>query len=213
MPLADIGPHDDTSYEGEQSDSAFSMDYYRSKAREFQDVLNQVDAAATAARIAIDSQVDDDLTRDLVGMLQEFDAKKLTFRLTAEGINAGAALINSMGGRFPTLSIPQGLGIAPFVIPAAAVAAIATAATLITWGVSWIDGVKQRMLYAQLTEKGTPEQQGELARALALAESAQRSSQESPLSSIAGIVKWGAIALGAWLAYQAFTTTSRPRRA
>ena len=134
--------HDDESYEGEQSGSLFSLDYYRSKAQQFQGVLNQVDQAAQAAQLAIDSGVDPDLTRDLVGMLQEFDQKKMTFRIAAEGINAGAAVINAAGGRFPQLSIPQGLGLAPL-IPAAAIAAIALAATLIAWGVKWIDGVQQ----------------------------------------------------------------------
>ncbi len=203
--LAEAGvDHGDASYEGEQSTSVLSLDYYRNKAREFQDVLNQVDTAARAAREAIAAGVDDDLTRDLVGMLGEFDAKKAIFRMAAEGINAAAAVINAAGGRFPQLSVPSGLGALPFVVPAPGIAAIAVAATLITWGVSWIDGVKQRLLYAQLTGKGTPEQQAALARSLALAEAAQRSRSESPLASVAGIVKWVAIAGVAWIAWSAW---------
>ncbi len=196
--------HSDASYEGEQGTSVFSLDYYRNKARQFQDMLNQVDGAATAARVALAAGADPDLERDLVDMLREFDAKKSTMRMTAEAINAAAAVINSAGGRFPQLSIPTGLGALPLVLPAAGIAAIAVAATLITWGVTWIDGVKQRLLYAQLTAKGTPEQQAELARALAMAEAASRASDESPLASIAGIAKWGAIAVLGWMAWRAW---------
>lgn len=206
--MADVDYSDAAySYEGEQSDSVFSLDYYRNKAREFQAVLNNVDAAARAARIAIEADIDPELTQGLVEDLQEFDSKKLTFRLTAEGINAAAALINSAGGRFPALSIPAGLGALP-VIPAAGIAAIGVAATLIAWGVKWIDGVNQRLSNAQYLAKGTPQQQAELARALAISDASQRASSESPLASIAGAVKWGAIGLVAFLAYQAWQRSS-----
>lgn len=207
--LADAGTGNVTYEDTTDSGSMLSLDYYRNKAREFQVILNQVDETARAAGIAIASGVDDDLTADLSGLLAEFDAKKALFRLTAEGINAAAAVINSAGGRFPSLSIPAGLGFAPFVIPAAGIAAIATAATLITWGVQWIQGVNERMLYAQLTGKGTPQQQAELARALALGKQAEQAAQASPLTSIATVVKWGAIGVGLWLAYRAWQGRSR----
>ena len=49
--LGDAGTdNSDASYTGDVSDSSFSLDYYRQKAREFQGVLNQVDANAQAAR-------------------------------------------------------------------------------------------------------------------------------------------------------------------
>lgn len=209
MMLGDAGTdNSDASYGGEVSTSAFSLDYYRQKAREFQSILDEVDGTARAARQAIASDISPELSADLGALLSEFDAKKLAFRMAAEGINAGAAVINSAGGRFPSLSIPAGLGVAPFVIPVAAIAAIGAAAALITWGVQWIEGVKQRMLYEQLTSKGTPEQQADLARALALADSSARASSESPLASVAGIVKWGALGLGAFLLWQAYTGKS-----
>lgn len=208
--LGDAGTdNSDASYTGDVSESSFSLDYYRQKAREFQGVLNQVDATAQAARQAIAADISPELSADLGAMLSEFDSKKLSFRLAAEGINAGAAVINSMGGRFPSLSIPAGLGFAPFVIPAAAIAAIGAAAALIAWGVQWIGGVNQRLLYEQLTSKGTPTQQAELARALALSEASANASSESPLASVAGVVKWGAVALVAWLAFQAYEKRGR----
>lgn len=204
--LGDAGT-DNAMYDGVSGDSpsVFSLDYYRQKATEFQSILNQVDQTAQAAQMAIDSGIDNDLSNDLVNALSEFDAKKAMFRMTAEAINAAASVINSAGGRFPSLSIPAGLGFAPFVIPAAGIAAIATAATLITWGLSWINGVTERMRLAQLLEVGTPEQKAELARSIALADNAARTADSTPLASIASVVKWGAIGLGLWLAYQAWS--------
>lgn len=204
--LGDAGT-DNAAYDGVTGDSpsVFSLDYYRQKATEFQTILNQVDATAQAAQNVIDAGIDNDLSNDLVTALSEFDAKKAVFRMTAEAINAAAAFINSAGGRFPSLSIPTGLGFAPIVLPAAGIAAIATAATLIVWGVSWINGVKERMRLAQLMSVGTPEQQAELARSIAVADNAQRTADASPLSSVASVVKWGAIGLGLWLAYRAWS--------
>lgn len=202
--------HDDTSYEGEQSGSVFSLDYYRGKAVQFQNVLDQVDQAARAAQLAIESDVDPELTQDLLTMLDEFDAKKAMFRFAAEGINAGAAVINAAGGRFPSLSIPRGLGLAPL-IPAAAIAAVGLAATLITWGVRWIDGVNHRLLVAQALAKGTPDQQAKLAEAVIMSEQSARASSSSPLASIAGAVKWGAIGLVAFLAWRAWQTSQASR--
>lgn len=208
--LGDAGTdNSDASYTGDVSDSMLSIDYYRQKAREFQGILNQVDATANAARGAIDADISPELSADLGALLSEFDAKKLAFRMAAEGINAGAAVINSAGGRFPTLSIPQGLGFAPFVIPVAAVAAIGAAAALIAWGVTWIHGVNRRLIYEQLTSKGTPAQQAELARLIGQSEAAAVTSSESPLASVAGVVKWGAIGLIAWMAWQAFEKRGR----
>lgn len=202
MQLGDAGTPN-AMYDGETGDSVFSMDYYRNKAREFQSVLNQVDAAARAAQMAIDTG-SSDLAADLTAMLQEFDSKKLLFRGTAEAINAGAAIINNMGGRFPQLSIPQGLGLVPLVIPAATVAAIGVAAALITWGVQWVGGVVERLRREQLLGVGTDAQKADLARSLAMADAALAASSESPLASISGVVKWGAIAFLGYMAWQAF---------
>lgn len=197
--------HSDEAYTGEVSDSVFSLDYYRNKAREFQGILNEVDASARAAQLAIQANIDPDLTADLSQMLTEYDQKKVMFRTAAEGINAGAALINSAGGRFPQLSIPTGLGLAPLVIPAATIAALAVAASLVTWGAVWISGVNERLRIAQLTGAVTdPVKRDALATALGMAEAANIASNESPLSAISGVVKWGAIALAAFLAYRAF---------
>jgi len=197
---------DDESYAGETGESQFSMQYWRNKAGEFQLILNQVDAAARAAQSAIDADVDPTLTDDLLAMLSEFDGKKMLFRATAEGINAGAAVINAAGGRFPQLSVPSGLGIVPaLAIPAATIAAFGVAASLLVWGAQWVSGVVDRMRFAQLSGMVTdPAKREALALSQANAEMALKATSESPLTSIAGVVKWGAIAFAAFLAWKAF---------
>lgn len=204
--IGDAGvSNSDALYSGEIGESPFSVQYFRDKAREFQGVLNEVDAAARAARAAMDAGTSPDLTADLGAMLEEFDTRRALFRGTAEAINAGAAVINGLGGRFPQLSIPQGLGLAQIVLPVATIAALATAGALITWGAQWVAGVVQRMETEQLLGYGTPEQRADLARQLALARNAQIAASESPLQSVAGLVKWGAVAFLGWLAWRAYS--------
>jgi hypothetical protein len=212
MSFGDVGPGSgtDVSYTGDTGQSVLSVQYYRDKALQFQDILNQVDATARAAQTAIDANIDSDLTNDLLAQLREFDFKKGLFRATAEGINAGAAVINSLGGRFPELSVPAGLGLVPLVIPAATIAAIAVAASLVVWGSQWVSGVNERMKLTLLTGSvSDPVKRDALLSSMAMTEATAAAASGSPLSSIAGVVKWGAIALAAWLAYQAFAGTRR----
>lgn len=199
----------DVSYAGETGESRFSMQFWRNKANEFQVMLNQVDTAAQAAVDAIEADIDPELSNQLLAMLDEFDAKKTVFRLTAEGINAGAAVINAAGGRFPQLSIPSGLGFVPLAIPAATIAAFAVAASLLVWGAQFVSGVNERMAYAQMTGTLSPEKQAQLAEIKVRAQAAQTASSQSPLVSISNAVKWGAIALLGWMAFQAFQRTQR----
>lgn len=202
----------DPVYEDTTDDSSvFSLDYYRNKAREFQTSMVAVDQAAIAARVALDAGISSEVNDDLGALLSEFESKKWTYRMTAEAINAGAEIINSMGGRFPQLSVPQGLGLVPFAIPAATIAAVGVAASLVVWGAQWVSGVNERLRLAQLLDVGTPDQKAELARAIGLADAAERAASGNPLSSIASVVKWIAIAGVGWMALQAFNTSSARR--
>lgn len=204
------GGNTDVLYSGETGESVFSMQYYRDKAREFQSILNQLDAGQWAAQLALAANIDDELTADLQAMLDEFYAKRGLYKATAEAINMGAAAINSAGGRFPQLSIPSGLGLIPL-LPAVAVGAIATAATLIAWGVTWLQGLNQRLARAQVLDavRNDPEKAAALASAMAASDNALAAASESPLTSIAGIVKWGALAFGAYLVWRAYSTRSQ----
>jgi len=202
--------YSDTTYTGapDTGGGVLSMDYYRNKAREFQVTLDAVSSGMMAAQRALDAglaDVDTDAALEVQGLLDDALSKRSLLRLTAEAINGGAAAVNAMGGRFPQLSIPTGLGLLP-VIPVAAVAAIATAATLIAWGNTWLRGLNARLSQQALLEAvQDPIQRGELAAAALQAQTAMQASESSPLSSIAGMVKWGAIAFGAFLLYRAWS--------
>lgn len=201
------GGNSDLLYTGDAGATPFSMQYYRNKAVEFQSVLNSLDLGQSVARDLVASDIDPDLSADLSAMLDEFDARRTALRITAEAINAGAAVINSMGGRFPQLSVPSGLGLLP-AVPIAAVAALATAATLIAWGVTWLQGLNARLQQAQqLAAVTDPGARAELARAMATSDAALAQATGNPLSNLAGIVKWGALAFGAFLIYRAWNTS------
>lgn len=204
--ISDI-PHDDSTYTGDVSDSVFSMDYVRQKAGELQDMMNSLDAGYFAASQALSIDgLDDDTRSSLQTFLDDFDQHRGMIRTTAEAINASAAVINAAGGRMPSLSIPQTLGIVPFVIPAALIAAVVAAGAIITWGVVWLNGLNQRLQNAQwLDAQDTPESRAQLAQTQAQAQTALDAANGSPWASIAGIAKWVGIAALAFLAYKAFS--------
>lgn len=199
--LGDAGTDNtDASYGGETGESAFSMQYYRNKAAEFQNVMNALDSAANSARTVLALGVDEETSARLQELLNDFDNRKFLFRTTAEAINAGAAVVNSMGGRFPELSIPTGLGLLP-AIPLAAIAAIATAATLIVWGRNWIASLQLSSVLDKITD---PDKRAVAAAAVAQSLAAAQVAESSPLSSVATIAKWGAIAVLAYFGFRAY---------
>jgi hypothetical protein len=189
-----------------EDSSMLSMDYYRNKVREFQTVLNGVESAYQAAISAVQSgALTEESKAEIFESLNEFGDKYRTLKLTAETINAGAAAVNAAGGRFPELSIPRSLGALP-VIPLAMVAAVATAATLISWGVAWIAGLNERLKRAQLLEAATPEQRAKVIEAAARTDNALATAQSSPLSMFSDILKYGAILLGGYLLWRAYSS-------
>lgn len=186
--------------------SPFSMDYYRRKAVEFQQVLDALDRSYWAASGALGTGALDDATATaLEAALADYDSRKGQLRLTAEAINAGAAAINSMGGRFPRLSIPGTLGLPPLLAPAALVAAIGAAAALIAWGSQWIAGVNERLRRAQIIEGTSPANRDAIVRAIAESDNAVNVAEGSFLASLAPTVKWIAIGIGAFLLYRAYS--------
>ena len=189
--------------------SPFAMDYYRNKAREFQSVLNAIDTAYTAASSALATgAIDAETEAALIEALDGYEGKRITLRVTAEAINAGAAVVNGLGGRFPQLSLPGTLGAVP-VAPLALVAAIGTAAGLIVWGSQWVSGVNERLKRAQLISGASQTQRDQLIRAIADSDSAVDQAQSSVLASIAPAIKWVAIGALAFFAYRAYTGRKR----
>lgn len=193
--------HDDTEYEGAQSDSLLSLDYYRQKARDFQALMNSVDQARAAAVDALAIGVDPATDDYLQQWLAEFENKRFWLRGIAEGINLGAEVVNAAGGRMPVLSVPQGLGILPaLAMSAASIAAFGAVAAAITWGAQFVSGLNDRLKTAQLLDaQATPEQRAALAAQVARVEAAQHSFTGSGLAALAPLLKWGAIIFGGYL--------------
>lgn len=197
--------HDDASYTGEVSTSNFSMDYVRDRIREFQSTLNALDSGYRAATNALALPALPIESRDeLAALADEFQSKRWSLKATAEALNMGAAAINAAGGRLPQLSIPGTLGLLPAALPFAAVAAVGTAATLMVWGREWLRGVNDRLKTAQLIAAQTsPESAAEIARSIAESDAAVNAAENSGFGAVANLVKWGAIAVGAFMLYRA----------
>lgn len=201
--VGDAGvPNSDVFYSGADTQPApWSLDYYRNKAREFQDTLNALDQAQGAVIVALQLGVDDSTEGELLAALDEFEGKKTVLRATAEAINAGASFVNSVGGRMPEVSIPTGLGAFPL-LPVAAIAAVATAATLIVWGRAWIAGVNDRLATAQLLDASDPAKRDQLVQQIATVQAAQKVADSTGFAALAPVVKWGAILLLGFMAYK-----------
>jgi len=191
--------------EPEPTGGPLTLDYFRTKALEFQVALNAIDTAYRAANDALASGALDETSQaEIFAALDEYESKRLTLKLTAEAINAGAAVVNATGGRFPQLSIPGTLGALP-IAPLAMVAAIATAAALITWGSQWVAGVNDRLKRAQLIAGASQTQRDALIRSISDSDNAVNQTQSSALATIAPAIKWVAIGVVAFLAYRAYT--------
>jgi len=198
-------PHDDATYTGDVSASPISMDYWRTKAQEFQSTLNALDQAYIAALRVFNSGIDPDNSTGIADSIAEYESQRYTLKVTAEAINLGAATVNAAGGRFPPLAIPQTLGLVPLLMPAAAIAALGAAGALIVWGKTWLDGVNQRLMLAQaLDAQATPEQRATLAASVIQTQNAISESESMGIGALAPLLKWGAIAVGAYFAWRAF---------
>jgi hypothetical protein len=206
--LGDAGvSNSDATYTGDVSTSPVSLDYFRSKVTEFQSTLQGLDVGYRAALNALDQgagALDDETYAGLQDLVTEFQSKRWTMKATAEAINAGAAVINAAGGRMPKLNIPGTLGLLP-AIPFAAIAAIGTAAALTVWGNTWLKGLNDRLKTAQLLDaQSTPEARAALAVSIAQSDAAIATAEASGFSTLAPMLKWAAISVGAWMLWKAW---------
>ena len=181
------------------------LNYYRQKIVEFQNVLVQMDSAAEGAGDLIYIVDDVALLEDLNGLLAEYDLKKGYFRTAAEALNLAISGVNLVGANFPAVKIPRGMNAIPLVAAAGIAAALAVAAGLIVWGRDWIKSVDERARRSQILQ-ALPEgpQRAEAARAMAKIDGAVREAEESPLASVANIVKWVAVAAVIYFGLQTF---------
>jgi hypothetical protein len=183
-----------------------SPDYYKQKVVEFQQLLNNL-ALAREATIEIVRNGPVELHEELNALLQELDSKIGRYRTVAELLNLGINGINKAGANFPTLTIPNGLGVGPLVIAGGFAVLVATAAAMTIWGYTWIQNAQALARQAQLYGYLTPEQRATVASKALELDQLAAASESSPLTSTANIVKWAAIAAVAYFAYQAFQKT------
>ena len=186
--------------------SPLQLDYYRQKVVEFQNVLVQMDSAAQGAQGLLDIGLDDpELENDLNGLLADYDLKKGYFRTAAEGLNFAISGVNMIGAGFPTVKIPSGMNAVPVIAAAGVAAALAVAAGLIVWGRDWIKSVDERARRSQILA-ALPEgpQRAQAALEMQKIDGAVREADQSPLASIAQIVKWVAIAGLVYFGMQTF---------
>ena len=182
-----------------------ALSYYQQKIIEFQNLLNGMDAAAQAAQSALWDDIDPQLSKDLQTYLDDFDSKKWEFRAAAEALNLAINGANLVGGDFPNITIPQTLGVVPLVAAGVIAAAVATAAALIVWGNTWLQGLNQRLRDKELLASVTdPVKRDQLIAAQVAVEQAAVEANASPLSSISNIVKWLAIGAVAYFAFSAY---------
>jgi len=187
------------------TNSPVSLSYYQQKIVEFQNLLNGMDAAARAAQSALWDDIDPTLSKDLQAYLDEFDSKKWEFRAAAEALNLAVNGANLVGGDFQNITVPNTLGLVPLVAAGVIAAAVATAAALIVWGNTWLQGLNQRLRDKELLASVTdPVKRDQLIAAQVAVEQAAVEASASPLSSISNIVKWLAIGAVAYFAFSAY---------
>ena len=182
-----------------------ALSYYQQKIVEFQNLLNGMDAAAQAAQSALWDDIDPQLSKDLQTYLDDFDSKKWEFRAAAEALNLAINGANLVGGDFPNITVPSTLGVVPLVAAGVIAAAVATAAALIVWGNTWLQGLNQRLRDKELIASvSDPAKRDQLITAQVAVEQAAVEASASPLSSISNIVKWLAIGAVAYFAFSAY---------
>jgi len=187
------------------TNSPVTLSYYQQKIVEFQNLLNGMDTAAKAAQSALSDDIDPKLSADLQTYLDDFDSKKWEFRVAAEALNLAVNGANLVGADFPNVTVPQTLGVVPLVAAGVIAAAVATAAALIVWGNTWLQGLNQRLRDQELIASVTdPVKRDRLIQTQLEIEQATVEANASPLSSISNIVKWLAIGAVAYFAFSAY---------
>lgn len=198
---AGTGNTDDT-YTGEVSPSPVSFDYVRGKIREFQTVLNALDASYNAGLYTWN--LDDQSDARLDDLLRDYESNSTQIKATAEALNMGADLVNAAGGRLPVLSIPQTLGLGPMagiVVPAAVVTALAAVAGWVSYSVGYASAMSEA-IDAVRAKLGDHPRAGEVVAQLEKARAAQVAITTPGISQIAGGVKLLSVAALAFMLWK-----------
>lgn len=203
--LGDAGaPNDDASYTGEVSDSPVSVDYVRTKIREFQAVMNALHESYESGLWTWNETGQTDSTLD--NLLRDYESNSAQIKALAETLNVGAEAANAVGLRMPVLSIPQTLGVAPMAIvfPAAVVAAIAAVASWVSYARGYSAAMTDAIRVVR-TNLGDTEQARAIEQQLTRASEAQRKINLPDLSQISGTVKLISIAALAFLGWKVWS--------
>lgn len=195
------------------SPTVFSVDYYRTKVAEFQNVLLEMDATAAIARQMIDDDISPEITAGYQADIQAFEGRKGQFRAAAEALNFAISGANLVGGGFTPVRVPGQLAALPVAVIAGVAAAVAVAGGLIIWGRDWIAGINQRTLEAARLATLTPEARERVIRAQQELEAAQNRAEGSPITAIAGAAKWIGWAVAAYFIWRTVEGFSKGRRA
>jgi hypothetical protein len=206
--------HPDPVNPAGSGDNALTLNYYRTKVNEFQQVLY---AMENTGRELYDSGIfayasnNPEMIAEYETLWAEFDGKRNTARAIAEGIQLASQGINAIGIQFPSVQMPMGLGVIPLAPLAAAAGVIAAAAALIAWANGFwrtVQDYAQRWQHLSAIEM-LPEHE----RAPALeqfrklenaAKVAEIQSAQSPIAALATFAKWGAIGLLGIMAFKAW---------
>jgi len=135
--------------------------------------------------------------------LTEYETKSIGIKGAAEAMNAGAAIVNSLGGRMPVLSIPQTLGLPPLVVPAAIAAGVAAAASYIGWSLGYVSAMT-RAIEVVNDSTADADSKAEITRQLQRAKDAARIGSGTSFGMFAGPLKLAAVVALGWLAWRAF---------
>lgn len=189
-----------------ESSSPVSLDYFRSKAREFQVTLNALDASYRAAVDALSiPSLSPSLYDELAALVREYDGKRLWIKGVAESMNLAAAAINALGGRAPVLSIPSTLGLPPLVVPAVYAGTVVAAIAVLEWSSGFVSRAFATInSIADLQALPEPDRAA-VVTARDRARDALMTVQGSGLGALASVGKWvliAGIAFFAWRALQ-----------
>lgn len=198
-------PHDDYHYVGDLSTSPVSLDYWRSKAREFQSTLNALDSTYQAAvdLLAIPGLSVDQYSQ-VRSIIDEYESKRFWLKGTAETMNLAAQAINALGGRAPVLSIPATLGLPAIMVPVAYAGAIVAAIAAIEWATGFVTRSYATInSIADLLAVPEPDR-ATVVIARDKAREALLTVQGSGLSAVASIGKWVALAAVGFFVWRAF---------
>jgi len=188
--------------------AALTPSYWGEKAADFQTALFALDEGWRATQMLAGNPAvaaaSPALAAFLYQWLDDFESKKRAARVTSQAINAGASAAGVAGQMLPALKLPASIGLAGAEVPTAAAAAFGVAGSLMVWAKSALHGLSFAINETVGLLPVDSPAIGPLVTASQSVGDAARRIESTGFSDIAPFVKWGALALGAWLLWQRF---------